>query len=73
MSNLKELKDEELEKVSGGWRIDPPDCPGFIINPKYDRTEEAIKYNETIYYGCRDCLNFQRPEGPCDLNYPTVY
>lgn len=73
MSNAKELKNEELKKVSGGWLLVPPNCPGFVVNPKYDKTEEAMKNNVTIYYNCRDCSNFQQPEGPCDLNYPTVY
>lgn len=69
MSNIKELKDEDLEKVSGGWLIIPPDCADFTVMPKYDMSEEAKKYNWVISYSCKDCVYWQGPEGPCTLGH----
>lgn len=63
-----ELKDEVLEKVSGGWRVDPPDCSNFLLIPSHDLTNAAMKDNQVLRYTCRDCSHFQAPEGPCEYN-----
>ena len=68
MSDVKELNDEELEKVNGGTVI-PPDCAYFIVKPKYDMSEVAKEYNSIFKYSCNHCTYWQEPEGPCTLGH----
>ena len=57
-----ELKDEELEQVSGGETFGTQaDCPDH-------------KYTNRGYIGnsgksCSNCTHFKAPEGPCNLGH----
>ena len=64
-----ELKEDDLEKVTGGcndfdWR------PGYYLNPEpVDGLciESSLMVLNTKV--CSNCTHYIRPEGPCDLGH----
>ena len=69
MSDIKELKDEELKKVTGGGGDKGVSCADFSWRSGYAPTEYTGERHEIATMECSQCSHYQKPEGPCNLGY----